>query len=79
MKRSRRAFARDLVASACLALEDSHNGVRAAHAAGMMTVMVPDLLEATEEMREKTLAIAESLHHVRDLITAAAAPDASGL
>jgi HAD superfamily hydrolase (TIGR01509 family) len=63
----------------CLALEDSHNGVRAAHAAGMMTVMVPDLLEATDEMREKTLAIAESLHHVRDLITAAAAPDASGL
>lgn len=29
----------------CLALEDSHNGVRAAHAAGMMTIMVPDLLE----------------------------------
>jgi HAD superfamily hydrolase (TIGR01509 family) len=29
--------------SRCLALEDSHNGVRAAHAAGMMTIMVPDL------------------------------------
>ena len=52
----------------CLALEDSHNGVRAAHAAGMMTVMVPDLLQPTDEMREKCLAIAESLHHVRDLI-----------
>ena len=49
----------------CLALEDSHNGVRAAHAAGMMTVMVPDLLEATEEMREKCLAIADTLHDVR--------------
>ena len=52
----------------CLALEDSHNGVRAAHAARMMTVMVPDLLEPTDEMREKCLAIAESLHHVREMI-----------
>jgi HAD superfamily hydrolase (TIGR01509 family) len=57
----------------CLALEDSHNGVRAAHAAGMMTVMVPDLLSPTDEMREKCLAIAESLHHVRDLIDGSAA------
>ena len=29
----------------CLALEDLHNGVRSASSAGMMTVMVPDLLE----------------------------------
>jgi HAD superfamily hydrolase (TIGR01509 family) len=29
----------------CLALEDSHNGVRAAASAGMMTVMVPDMLD----------------------------------
>lgn len=34
----------------CLALEDSHNGIRSAHAAGMAAVMVPDLLEATEEI-----------------------------
>jgi HAD superfamily hydrolase (TIGR01509 family) len=54
----------------CVALEDSHNGVRAAHAAGMMTVMVPDLLAPTDEMRAKCLTIAESLHHVRELIEA---------
>jgi beta-phosphoglucomutase-like phosphatase (HAD superfamily) len=34
----------------CLALEDSPNGVRSA-AAGMMTIMVPDLVEPTAEIR----------------------------
>ena len=53
---------------ACLALEDSHNGVRAAHAAGMMTVMVPDLLEATPEMHGLCVRIAESLHDICGLI-----------
>jgi HAD superfamily hydrolase (TIGR01509 family) len=52
----------------CLALEDSHNGVRAAHAAGMMTIMVPDLLNATDEMRALSVAIADSLHDVRLLL-----------
>jgi HAD superfamily hydrolase (TIGR01509 family) len=52
----------------CLALEDSHTGIRAAHAAGMMTVMVPDILDPNEEMHEKCLHIADSLHHVLDLV-----------
>lgn len=36
-----------------LAIEDSHPGVRAAHAAGCMTVMVPDLLVPDDEMHSK--------------------------
>jgi HAD superfamily hydrolase (TIGR01509 family) len=54
----------------CLALEDSHNGIRAAHAAGMMAVMVPDLLEATDEIRALCARVIESLHDVQDLIAA---------
>jgi len=40
-----------------LALEDSHPGVASAHAAGCMTVMVPDLLEATEAQRAHALVV----------------------
>ncbi len=55
----------------CLALEDSHNGVRAAHAAGMMTIMVPDLLDATEEMRGLCVVVASTLHDVREMLAGA--------
>lgn len=36
--------------AACLALEDSPNGLRSAKSAGMYTVMVPDMIPATEEL-----------------------------
>ncbi len=52
----------------CLALEDSHNGVRAAAAAGMMTIMVPDLLHPTDEMRSLCCAILADLHAVREML-----------
>ena len=51
-----------------LALEDSHNGVRAAAGAGMMTIMVPDLLDATDEMHALCVRIAANLHEVRELL-----------
>lgn len=34
----------------CAAFEDSLNGIRSAYAAGMTTLMVPDLLQPTEEI-----------------------------
>lgn len=48
----------------CLALEDSFTGVRAAHAAGMQTVMVPDLVRPNDDIRALGIAILDSLHHV---------------
>ncbi len=35
----------------CVVAEDSQNGVRAGHAAGMRTVMIPDLQPCTDELR----------------------------
>ncbi len=50
-----------------LALEDSHAGVRSAHGAGCMTVMIPDLLAPDDEMRTKAL-VAASLADVLALL-----------
>ena len=53
----------------CLAVEDSHHGVRSASSAGMMTIMVPDLLPATDEICALCLHVAPDLHEVRRMIT----------
>ena len=50
--------------ASCLAIEDSHSGVRAAHGAGMQTVMVPDLVPPSDEIRA-LCTILGSLHEVR--------------
>lgn len=60
----------DVPPESCIALEDSWNGVRSAAAAGMMTIMVPDLLPATDETRSLSFHVALDLHEVRQLLAA---------
>ena len=45
----------------CLSLEDSHNGIRSAHAAGTMPVMVPDIVRPTDEIRAMCAAVVDDL------------------
>lgn len=58
--------------AAALALEDSHNGIIAAHAAGVPVIMVPDLLPATPAITPLLLAVADDLHQVGTWLAAAA-------
>jgi HAD superfamily hydrolase (TIGR01509 family) len=57
----------------CLALEDSHSGVRSASAAGMMTIMVPDLVPPTAEIRALCLCVVQSLRDVTALVASSSA------
>lgn len=52
-----------------MGLEDSFNGVRSIYSAGMKAVMIPDMVEPDDEMKEKTFAIKESLLDVIKLIS----------
>lgn len=48
----------------CIAFEDSNTGLTAAHAAGTMAIMVPDILQPTDEV------LAMCLHVAPDLVAA---------
>lgn len=49
-------------------IEDSFNGVRASHAAGALTVMVPDILQPDDEIRSKADLILDSLFDVLERV-----------
>jgi beta-phosphoglucomutase-like phosphatase (HAD superfamily) len=52
----------------CLILEDSFNGVRAAHATGAMVILVPDVVAPTPEIEALCTLVASDLHQVREII-----------
>ena len=52
------------------AIEDSPNGIRAAHGAGMKALMVPDMIAPTEEIRSLCTGVFEDLLAVRDYLAA---------
>lgn len=51
-----------------LAVEDSPTGVASAHAAGLMTLMIPDLIQPDDETRARVLHVGTSLEDVLQLL-----------
>lgn len=60
------AEALDVMPEKCYVVEDSFNGIRSAHAAGTHPLMVPDVLEPTEEIRRLAEEVFPSLLEVAD-------------
>jgi HAD superfamily hydrolase (TIGR01509 family) len=54
----------------CVVLEDSPAGIRAARAAGMVPLMVPDLIQPDEELQSLAYAVVPSLHEALGVIEA---------
>jgi HAD superfamily hydrolase (TIGR01509 family) len=55
----------------CLAFEDSSVGLTAAHAAGTIAIMVPDILQPSPEIRAKCVQVVPDLHAALGLLQAA--------
>ena len=52
----------------CIVIEDSLNGIRAAYSAGMKAIMVPDIIQPDDEMREKAWKIVPTLVEAKKII-----------
>jgi len=52
----------------CIVLEDSFPGIWAAHAAKMIPIMVPDLVQANDEVRSIAYAVVPSLYDAKEII-----------
>lgn len=52
----------------CIALEDSQNGIKSASSAGCVTVMVPDLDGATNDIKPLLYDVAENLCDVKRIV-----------
>lgn len=64
------AAALGAVPANCYVLEDSFNGIRAAHRAGMHPIMVPDMQQPDDEMRGLAEVIVENLPDAMDYLRA---------
>ena len=51
----------------CLVFEDSENGILSAHRAGMDVMMILDLIEPTDEMKNICLKVYEHLDDIEEL------------
>ena len=52
----------------CYVIEDSFNGIRAAHSAGMHPIMVPDIKQPDDEIRSLAEVVLPSLFEVKDYL-----------
>ena len=52
----------------CVAVEDSNHGVTSAHAAGTITIMVPDILPPSEASRARCAAVVDDLGTVLEML-----------
>lgn len=56
-----------LKSEACVVLEDSPAGIKAAYSAGMMPIMIPDMVSPDEETRNMAFKVLKNLHEVKEL------------